>query len=213
MKLVPTPIRNPRQPRVELFDADHFSEAPKPIQKAVEEVQRLLEVKAEAWRERDRAQGGINRAEQKDTEAVAAAYADGGSGKVDPTAHQREATKRAEDAQTKLNGITRAVGSAIANLEDAIAEHGPTWEAQQLEALALAEGELQALLEQSREVARKLHLSASFVKLAQGRSLVVEGWSGQPFLSRAIAALEEAQDHLGADGEVSLEAPFADAEV
>lgn len=213
MNLVPTPIRNARQPRVELFDADHFRDAPKPIHQAVKEVQRLLEVKAEAWRERDRASAAINRAEQKDTEAVAAAYADGGSGKVDPTAHQRDATKRAEDAQTRLTGISRAVDSAIANLEEAITEHGEAWQAKQLEALAAAEGELQALLAQSREVAKKLHLSASFVKLAQGRSLSVEGWSGQIVLGRAIAALEEAQDHLGADGEVSLEAPFADAEV
>ncbi len=213
MKLVPTPIHHPRQPRVELFDADHFRDAPKPIHQAVKEVQRLLEVKAEAWRERDRASAAINRAEQKDTEAVAAAYADGGSGKVDPTAHQRDATKRAEDAQTRLTGISRAVDSAIANLEEAIAEHGEAWHAKQLEALALAEGELQALLDQSREVAHKLHLSASFVKLAQGRSLSVEGWSGQIVLGRAIAALEEAQDYLCADGEVSLEAPFADTEV
>jgi hypothetical protein len=213
VKIVPTPIHHPRSPRVELFDADHFSDAPKPIHQAVKDLQRLLEVRAEAWTERDRAQAAVNRAEQKDTAAVAAAYADGGSGKVDPTAHQRQAKERAEAAQTRLNGISRAVGVAVANLTEAVAEHGGEWEAKQLVALATAEGRLQKLMEEGRAVAKELHLAASFVKLAQGRSLVAEGWSGGQRLAAALAVLEESTSFLGADGELPIVAPFDREEV
>lgn len=203
-----------------LKDPDAWKGAPAPVAKAVAEVDRLQAVVGEQWARRDDADRAVNPAEQKDEQAIAKAYGDGGDGgKVNPTRWEDEARADAARQQKLLVGVTAARDAAVSDLRAAIAEHGPSWQQELVRELADAEGELAVLVGEARAAVGRLNRAANLLEVVRaggsktgvvhdGQWTALRGWTGASDLRLAVGHLEVAASTIGTLGEPTITAPF-----